>query len=81
MTKGIREHILRLLRLKDTWVILFVLGLIMMNYPFISIFNKPRRLFGIPLFYLYLQGGWFVSIVIAYLFARSVSNGKDDEDA
>jgi Na+-driven multidrug efflux pump len=77
---SLKEHILRQLRLKDTWVILFISGFVMMNYPFLSIFNKPLTLFGAPLLYVYLQVGWFFSIFIAYLFARSVSHHKDRED-
>lgn len=78
--KRIGRHLLCRLRLKDTWVILFVLGFIMMNFPFLSIFNKPLFVLDIPLLYLYLQVGWLVSILIAYLFARSVAHGKDCED-
>jgi hypothetical protein len=55
-----------------------------MNYPFISIFNKPYRLFGIPLLYLYLQIGWFVSIFIIWLFIKAndqsdTTNGSQEE--
>ncbi len=63
----------RRLRLKESWVIFFVLGIIMMNYPFISIFNKPEMLLGIPLLYLYLQVGWVVSIFVVYLFIKALS--------
>ncbi|MBJ6727484.1 hypothetical protein [Geomesophilobacter sediminis] len=78
--RQLREHIKRQLRLKDTWVILFVLGFIMMNYPFLSIFNKPVLVLDIPLLYLYLTLGWVISITIAYLFARSIAHRSDDED-
>ena len=33
--------VLRHLHLKETWVIFFILGIIMMNYPFIHIFDTP----------------------------------------
>lgn len=78
--KRLKDHILRQMRLKDTWVILFVLGFVMMNYPFLSIFNKFLLVLGIPILYLYLLAGWLVSITIAYLFARSVDHGKEHED-
>jgi len=77
MRKRIKEVVIRRLKLKDTWVIFFVLGLIMMNYPFISIFNKPSRLFGIPLLYLYLLVGWAFSILVVYLFSRAAHNDSD----
>jgi hypothetical protein len=69
------------LRLKESWVIFFILGIIMMNYPFISIFNKPVMLFGIPLLYLYLLVGWVASIFVVYLFIKALSlpNHHDDE--
>lgn len=77
MKKRLHEVVIRRLKLKDTWVICFVLGLITMNYPFISIFNKPTLPFGIPLLYLYLLTGWVLSICIVYLFSRAA---KDDSE-
>jgi hypothetical protein len=68
----------RRLKYKDSWVVCFVLGLATMNYPFISIFNKPTLPFGIPLLYLYLFWGWFFSIVIIYLFSRGMNHDPRD---
>jgi hypothetical protein len=79
MNSRIKEVVIRRLRLKDTWVICFVLGLIMMNYPFISIFNKASLPFGIPLLYLYLLFGWVFSIFIVYLFSRAARHDSDNE--
>lgn len=79
MKTTIGELLVKRLKLKDTWVICFVLGMIMMNYPFISIFNKPAFPFEIPLLYLYLLWGWMFSIFIVYLFSRAArkdSGGK-----
>ena len=70
-SRSLRDGVIKRLKLKDSWVICFVLGLIMMNYPFISIFNKSSRPFGIPLLYLYLLLGWIFSIFIVYLFSRA----------
>ena len=78
MTSRQKEMAGRRQRLKDTWVICFVLGLIMMNYPFISIFNKFALPFGLPLLYLYLLIGWLFSIFIVYLFSRAAR--KEDHD-
>ena len=69
----IRTVLLGHLRLKESWVIFFILGIIMMNYPFIGVFNKPVLLLGIPLLYLYLLGGWIVSIFIVYLFTKALA--------
>jgi hypothetical protein len=57
------------LRLREAWVIFFFLGVVMLNYPFMEIFNKDVRIFGIPLLVLYLLIGWPLSIVIVYLFS------------
>lgn len=77
MKPRIMEVVVKRLKLKDTWVICFVLGMVTMNYPFISIFNKPAYPFGIPLLYLYLLAGWFVSILIVYLFSRAAKRDSD----
>ncbi|HJV35350.1 hypothetical protein [Geomonas sp.] len=79
MTRDDKDTAKQRQRLKDTWVICFVLGFIMMNYPFISIFNKPALPFGLPLLYLYLLIGWSVSIVIVYLFSRAASKDNRGE--
>ena len=60
-----------LIRLKEAWGIFCLLGVIMLNYPFMHIFNKPHDvIFGFPLMVLYLFIGWPISIGIIYLFAR-----------
>lgn len=57
--------------LKESWVIFFILGIVMMNYPFINIFNKPGMLFGIPLLFLYFTLGWMISIFVIYIFTKA----------
>lgn len=61
-------QIIHRLRLRESWLIFFILGIIMMTFPFLHIFNKPILLFGMPLLFLYLTLGWIVSIVVIYLF-------------
>lgn len=75
-----RLALLRRLRLRESWVIFFILGLVMMNYPFIQIFNKTDRIFAIPLLYLYFVGGWAISIVVIYLFTRAIDQPEDGQD-
>ena len=81
MWQTITTFILERLRLKESWLIFFVLGIIMMNYPFIDVFNKEATIGGIPVLYLYFNIGWLVSIVIIYLFrlARSAADRKKVE--
>ena len=78
MWPRLKRLLLTRLRLRESWIIFFVLGAIMMNYPFISIFNKPAQLFGIPILYLYLQLGWAVSIFVIWLFNKA--NDLSDND-
>ena len=51
----------------------------MMNYPFLDIFNKTTMLFGFPLTYIYLIGGWGVSILVIYLFTLSIKHEKPSD--
>jgi hypothetical protein len=73
------KRLLRHLNLKETWVIFFILGIIMMNYPFIHIFDTPNRIFGMPALFIYLFIGWLISIGVIYLFVKAIS--LDDEDS
>ena len=63
------------LHLREAWVIFFVLGLVMLNFPFLHIFNKDIQVLGIPLIVLYLMVGWPLSILVVYLF--SLMLGKE----
>jgi hypothetical protein len=74
----------RKLPLKDAWFIWFVLGMVMLNYPFLHIFNKDILIFGIPLTVLYFFIGWPFSIFIIYLFStylgRETDQVRSDEE-
>lgn len=79
MWPKLKKGIILRLRLRESWVIFFMLGIIMMNYPFISIFDKPLQFFGFPLLYLYLMIGWCVSIVVIVLFTKAIDHRDDQE--
>jgi hypothetical protein len=66
--KRLGTHIIQRLQLRESWIIFFILGVIMMTFPFLHIFNKPLLILGLPLLFLYLTGGWIVSIIVIYLF-------------
>ncbi len=68
----LKRNFLNRLTLKESWVIFFILGLIMLNYPFLNIFNKPDIFFGFPLMFIYVIGGWGISILVIYLFTISI---------
>ncbi|MFO7641179.1 MAG: hypothetical protein R6X17_07900, partial [Candidatus Competibacteraceae bacterium] len=49
---------------KESIVILFVVGALALNYPFLELFDRGWMPFGIPLLYLYLYLLWLVIIVL-----------------
>jgi hypothetical protein len=69
------------LPLKDAWVIWFLLGVIMLNYPFLHIFNKNVLIFGVPLTILYFFIGWPVSIFVIYLFSVYLGHHSEEESS
>jgi hypothetical protein len=73
----IRHRILHRLQLRESWVIFFILGIIMMNFPFLHIFNKSEMLFGFPLLFLYFTIGWAISIFVIYLFTLAIRQDSD----
>jgi hypothetical protein len=66
------------LHLREAWVIFFLLGLVMLNFPFLHIFNKDVQIFGIPLIILYLMIGWPLSIAVVYLFSLLLGSETAD---
>lgn len=66
-------------QLKEAWLFFFILGLVMLNYPFLVIFNKVILFFSIPLPVLYFFIGWPLSILVIYFFSRGL--GGADEQA
>jgi hypothetical protein len=82
MKRLLRQMLYRL-QLPESWVIFFILGIIMMTFPFLHIFNKPVLLLGVPLLFLYLVVGWVISIIVIYLFmiaSRHKSRPADEKD-
>ncbi len=79
--KRLRTYTIHSQQLRESWLIFFILGIIMMTFPFLHIFNKPVLLFGIPLLFLYFTVGWIVSIIVIYLFviASRHENRATDE--
>ena len=83
MLQKIRSVLLQRLRLRESWILFFVFGFIMINHPFIDIFDIPYEILGIPLFFLYLYCGWALSIIVIYLFVSTINlpdDGNNKED-
>ncbi len=57
---------------KEAWVLCLILGMIMINFPFIHIFNNDRLLFDIPVLVLYFFIGWPASILVTRYFVRKI---------
>ena len=76
MINRIRHRLLQRLQLRESWVIFFIMGIIMLNFPFLHIFNKSDTLFGFPLLFIYFTVGWAVSIFVIYLFTLAVKQNN-----
>lgn len=77
MLMRMRQKLLHRLQLPESWFIFFVMGIIMMNFPFLHIFNKSDPIFGFPLMFLYLFIGWVISIFVIYLFTLTFKHAED----
>ncbi len=68
-------------KLKAWAVILFLAGVLLNHFPFVSLFNQPVSLLGIPLLIFYLHALWIGVIVGLLLLARAIqrtlSNGSE----
>ena len=52
----------------------FLLGCVLFNYPLIALFNKPAKLFDIPLLYFYIFAVW---VLLIGLMAWVIERRKD----
>ena len=66
-------------KLRQWWWIAFVLGALMINYPFLQIFNRCTTLFGIPLLFLYFLFGWAASIAVIGLYVWALRRAPPED--
>jgi hypothetical protein len=52
---------------------LFLLGVLLFNYPVLALFSRATEVFGIPLLYVYIFGAWALFIG---LLAHVVERGR-----
>jgi hypothetical protein len=53
-------------------VAIFLLGLLLFNYPVLALFNRPSETLGIPLLYAYVFLAWLLLIgLLALVIERS----------
>lgn len=55
---------------------LFLISLLLMNFPLLSLFNTPSLLGSIPLLYVYIFGAWLVLIIIIGLIINKKEKPK-----
>lgn len=68
-------------QLREAWLLFFILGIVMLNFPFLEIFNKTATILGIPVLFLYFFVGWPSSILVIFLFCYWIEqedSGHDD---
>jgi hypothetical protein len=71
----------RLGPIRDRLVALFIFGAVLFNPPFLSIFNRPDHLLGVPLLYLYLFLAWVLLIALTGLLVERAEEGVEARHA
>jgi hypothetical protein len=61
---------------REAWILCLILGIVMINFPFVHIFNIDRLIFGIPELVLYFFIGWPASIVVIWFFVGKMKTGN-----
>lgn len=61
---------------------LFLLGVLLFNFPLLHLFNRPRLVLGMPTLYIYLFAVWWLIICLTLIISRSrpTTPLKDVED-
>lgn len=67
--------------IREAWILCLILGLVMINFPFIHIFNTDQLIFNIPELVLYFFIGWPLSIFVIWLFVHNMGTDVADQDA
>ncbi|HOW62006.1 MAG TPA: hypothetical protein P5284_09635 [Candidatus Contendobacter sp.] len=62
-------------------VILFIVGVLALNYPVLELFNRPWMPFGIPALYLYLYLTWLVLIILLIVVVERSQIPEPDQTA
>ncbi|WP_372678140.1 hypothetical protein [Desulfosarcina sp.] len=50
---------------------LFLLGMLLFNFPLLHLFNRSALALGIPILYLYLFAAWALIIFLIFMISRS----------
>jgi hypothetical protein len=57
-------------RLGERLGLLFLLGVLLVNFPILAVFHQAQTFAGIPVLYLYLFGVWTAGIVGVFVLVR-----------
>ena len=71
MRKGVKHEFL---------VFVFLLGLLLLNPPILSIFNVPDYVAGVPVLYVYLFAVWAILIALMALTTSKPDHSDDAPD-
>jgi len=58
---------------------IFLLGVVLFNYPVLSLFDREIFLSGIPILYLYLFGVWALLILLTAMVTASRRSGLREQ--
>ena len=50
---------------------LFLLGMLLFNFPLLHLFNRPVLVLGIPVLYFYLFAAWSLIIFLILMISRA----------
>jgi hypothetical protein len=53
------------------FVALCMLGMLLFNFPILTLFNVPGALFGVPVLYVYIFAAWAALIALMAYLAES----------
>ena len=64
---------------KQRLIFLFLMAVLVLNPPFLTIFDIPRTLLGVPVLYIYLFACWATLIALAAIAIESTGEDKEEE--
>ncbi|MCK5826098.1 MAG: hypothetical protein KAG93_03625 [Desulfuromusa sp.] len=67
--------------IREAWILCLILGLVMINFPFIHIFNSAQSIFGLPKLVLYFFIGWPLSIGVIWYFVHFIEKDSQNSSA
>jgi hypothetical protein len=58
-------------------IAIFLLGVVMFNFPLLAVFNVRALVWGIPVLYIYLFSAWLVLILLVYWVVERFGGARD----